>query len=33
MSSNFNSMFKPNSNIASSFNQQSPNGTREPGLL
>ena len=27
MSSNFNSMFKPSSNIASSFNQQSPNGT------
>lgn len=27
MSSNFNSMFKPNSNIASSFNQQSPNRT------
>jgi len=29
MSSNFNSMFKPSSNIASSFNQQSPN--RTPG--
>lgn len=29
MSSNFNSMFKPSSNIASSFNQQSPN--RHPG--
>lgn len=30
MSSNFNSMFKPSSNIASSFNQQSPNRTPSP---